>query len=96
MHAELGKKKTLNSRHKSCNYQNLAQHLMVCLIQILVFIVFKLFTAIFNMSLSTDQDVEHTEYHNWLLHIQDQQLREELIEILSIFQFLSAYDFHLF
>ena len=38
------------------------------------------------MSLSTDcGDPEHVEYHNWLLCIQDQQLREELLEIVSIF-----------
>ena len=43
------------------------------------------------MSLSTDQDVEHTEYHNWLLHIKDQQLREEPIEMVSIFQFPSIF-----
>ena len=38
------------------------------------------------MSLSTDHnDPKHVEYHNWLLHIQDQQLHEELLEIVSIF-----------
>ena len=34
------------------------------------------------MSLSTDQsDPERVEYHDWLLRIQDQQLREELLDI---------------
>ena len=36
------------------------------------------------MSLSMDCDLEHTEYHDWLLCIQDQQLREELIKIVGI------------
>ena len=37
------------------------------------------------MSLSTDRDdPECVEYHNWLLHIQDQQLCEELLDIVSI------------
>ena len=36
------------------------------------------------MSLSTDQsDPERVEYHEWLLRIQDQQLREELLDIVS-------------
>ena len=38
------------------------------------------------MSLSTDRgDPECVEYHNWLFCIQDQQLHEELLEIVSIF-----------
>ena len=38
----------------------------------------------FVMSLSTDQsDPERVEYHEWLLRIQDQQLREELLDIVS-------------
>ena len=37
------------------------------------------------MSLSTNRsDPERVEYHNWLLRIQDQQLREELLGIVSI------------
>ena len=36
------------------------------------------------MSLSTDQsDPERVKYHDWLLRIQDQQLREELLDIVS-------------
>ena len=36
------------------------------------------------MSLSTDQsDPERVEYHDWLLRIQDQQLRQELLDIVS-------------
>ena len=36
------------------------------------------------MSLSTNQsDPERVEYHEWLLRIQDQQLREELLDIVS-------------
>ena len=36
------------------------------------------------MSLSMDQsDPERVEYHDWLLRIQDQQLREELLDIVS-------------
>ena len=36
------------------------------------------------MSLSTDRDPKRVEYHDWLLRIQDQQLWEELIEIVSM------------
>ena len=49
------------------------------------------------MSLSTDcYDPERVEYHNWLLGIQDQQLREELLDIVSIWYILSLRNcFHL-
>ena len=36
------------------------------------------------MSLLTNHsDPERVEYHNWLLRIQDQQLREELLDNVS-------------
>ena len=51
----------------------------------------------FVMSLSTDQsDPERVEYHEWLLRIQDQQLREELLDIVSkTFLYFHPIPFHL-